>query len=149
MQPKPVLCTCSKRFNSDNAMLQHQRDSLRHVAAPQAPEQILCLDQRDQEANYSFIPLAGGRTTTSLTMSSNIHISEQAIAKKSFIAEGLKPKKKKARKETSQKIGQGSYSSSEINPNTGQIMNLLEDQDWALCDKDCGWCGHCAEGALY
>ena len=21
-----------------------------------------------------------------------------------------------------------------------------DDQDWALCDKDCGWCGHCADG---
>ncbi|OAK96081.1 hypothetical protein IQ06DRAFT_309640 [Phaeosphaeriaceae sp. SRC1lsM3a] len=20
-----------------------------------------------------------------------------------------------------------------------------EDEDWALCDKDCGWCGHCAD----
>ena len=21
-----------------------------------------------------------------------------------------------------------------------------DNQDWALCDKDCGWCGHCADG---
>ena len=21
-----------------------------------------------------------------------------------------------------------------------------DDQDWALCNKDCGWCGHCADG---
>lgn len=72
-----------------------------------------------------------------------------AGAKISFIAEGSKSKKKKTRKGTSLKIGQGSHSSSKINPNTGRIMNLLEDQNWALCDKDCGWCGHCAEGFLY
>lgn len=24
-----------------------------------------------------------------------------------------------------------------------------DDQDWALCDKDCGWCGHCADGVDY
>jgi hypothetical protein len=59
MQPKSVLCTCSKRFNTNGAMLQHQRDSLRHVDAPQALEQIVRLDElvqrlslNDQEANY-------------------------------------------------------------------------------------------------
>jgi hypothetical protein len=26
-----------------------------------------------------------------------------------------------------------------------------DDLDWALCDKDCGWCGHCYNGfnAIY
>jgi len=24
-----------------------------------------------------------------------------------------------------------------------------DDQDWALCDEDCGWCGHCADGIDY
>ncbi|PVI08028.1 hypothetical protein DM02DRAFT_510929 [Periconia macrospinosa] len=24
-----------------------------------------------------------------------------------------------------------------------------DDQDWALCDKECGWCGHCADGVSY
>ena len=80
-----------------------------------------------------------------------MRISEQVMARPeiSFVAEGAKPKKKKTRKGTALKSGQGSYSSSKVNPLTGQMMNLLEEQDWALCDKDCGWCGHCAEGALY
>jgi hypothetical protein len=24
-----------------------------------------------------------------------------------------------------------------------------EHQNWALCDTDCGWCGHCADGVNY
>ena len=24
-----------------------------------------------------------------------------------------------------------------------------DDQDWAFCDKDCGWCGHCGDGVDY
>jgi hypothetical protein len=28
---------------------------------------------------------------------------------------------------------------------TGQMMNMQLVEDWALCDKDCAWCGHCAE----
>jgi hypothetical protein len=23
------------------------------------------------------------------------------------------------------------------------------DQDWVLCDKDCGWCGHCGDAVDY
>ncbi|EWG44998.1 hypothetical protein FVEG_15769 [Fusarium verticillioides 7600] len=25
-------------------------------------------------------------------------------------------------------------------------MSGLDDEDWSLCDKDCAWCGHCADG---
>lgn len=59
MQPKPVVCTCSKRFNTNSAMLQHQRDSSLHVDAPEALEQIEHLEElvqrhslQDQEADY-------------------------------------------------------------------------------------------------
>ena len=59
MQPKPVVCICSKRFGTEDAMLQHQRDSLHHVTVPQAQEQIPRLDQlaqrlslQDQEADH-------------------------------------------------------------------------------------------------
>jgi hypothetical protein len=70
-------------------------------------------------------------------------------AKKLFVAEGSRPKTKKTRKGTALKSDRGSFLSSKLNPLTGQMMNLLEDEDWALCDKDCGWCGHCAEGASF
>lgn len=33
---------------------------------------------------------------------------------------------------------------SKLNGLIGQMMNFQLDEDWALCDKDCGWCGHCA-----
>lgn len=36
-----------------------------------------------------------------------------------------------------------------VNSITGQMMNLQFDEDWTLCDKDCGWCGHCAESYPY
>ena len=25
------------------------------------------------------------------------------------------------------------------------MMDTYAEDNWALCDKDCGWCGHCAE----
>jgi len=32
---------------------------------------------------------------------------------------------------------------------SGWSVDMMEDQNWALCDKDCGRCGHCAEGVDY
>lgn len=59
MQPKPVVCTCSKRFNTNGAMLQHQRDSSHHVDVSEALEQSEHLEQpehgrslQDREADY-------------------------------------------------------------------------------------------------
>jgi hypothetical protein len=37
---------------------------------------------------------------------------------------------------------EGAWSS---NPRVAQD----DDQDWVLCDKDCGWCGHCADSVDY
>lgn len=36
-----------------------------------------------------------------------------------------------------------------VNSHTGRMMDMGLDEDWALCDKDCGWCGHCAESYFY
>jgi uncharacterized Zn-finger protein len=36
-----------------------------------------------------------------------------------------------------------------LNPETGLMMDMEQPEDWALCDKDCGWCGHCAESYHY
>lgn len=30
----------------------------------------------------------------------------------------------------------------------GLVSDTINDQNWALCDKDCGWCGHCGDGIL-
>lgn len=31
---------------------------------------------------------------------------------------------------------------------SGLVSGMSQNQDWALCDKDCGWCGHCGDGIL-
>jgi hypothetical protein len=45
--------------------------------------------------------------------------------------------------------GMGRAGGWKINSLTGQMMNMHLDENWALCDKDCGWCGHCAESYVY
>ncbi|EAT76531.1 hypothetical protein HBI56_231210 [Parastagonospora nodorum] len=33
---------------------------------------------------------------------------------------------------------------------THTVSNFSDDdQDWVLCDKDCGWCGHCGDAVDY
>lgn len=72
--------------------------------------------------------------------------------KKVFVAEGTK--KKKQRKRGTGNIpkvnrGSGGESGWKVNVNTGYTMNMLEEQNWGLCDKDCGWCGHCMDGVMF
>jgi hypothetical protein len=43
----------------------------------------------------------------------------------------------------------GSTGSWNVNGLTGQMMDMQLDQNWALCGKDCTWCGHCAESYGY
>jgi len=59
MPPKPILCTCGKRFKNNDAMHQHQRASSFHVDAPHLAERQLPLDNlvqrlslQDQEADH-------------------------------------------------------------------------------------------------
>jgi hypothetical protein len=65
------------------------------------------------------------------------------------VAKGTKKKRKKTGTGNISKMGPGGGSTWKVNRNTGQTMDLLQDQDWALCDKECGWCGHCSEGVWY
>ncbi|KAK4457310.1 hypothetical protein QBC42DRAFT_279418 [Cladorrhinum samala] len=67
------------------------------------------------------------------------------------------PKNKKAHGKT----GAGSRSSSagsswsnvsyrdhyDDDGNDYYYSRYVEDLDWSICDKDCGWCGHCRDGA--
>lgn len=79
---------------------------------------------------------------------------EPATAAEKNVSSGegtKKRRKKKKNKGTGNmlKTGGDGGSSWKVNTNTRQMMDMLQDQDWALCDKDCGWCGHCGESVMY
>jgi hypothetical protein len=178
MQAKLVLCICSKSFKTNNAMLQHQRDSPRHVnetrpvllslQGREVNHGVRCADQSKvtRSANCTkFIPSSGGGATSLFTRNPDIRIPSwsETIApsaapkqvtlgeKKVFVAEGAKKKSKKKKTKMTesrelQRIDRGDDFGWQVNVNTGRMMDLSEDQNWGLCDKDCGWCGHCTEG---
>jgi hypothetical protein len=37
----------------------------------------------------------------------------------------------------------------EIGTYNFRVGQYDQDQDWVLCDKDCGWCGHCGDNVDY
>lgn len=47
------------------------------------------------------------------------------------------------------KMGLRGGSTWKVNLTTGHMMSLLEGQDWALCDKDRGWCRYYYESIQY
>jgi hypothetical protein len=55
-----------------------------------------------------------------------------------------KKQKKKARSGTNMRY-RSSNPGLKPNPEPGRMIDMTQDEDWALCDKDCAWCGPCAE----
>ena len=190
MDSRTVICHCNKRLKSQEALLQHQRDSPRHVNAPSTSgempppyELVERLSLQDQEPAYGvrradqckmttsakctkFIPFSGGGPTTFFARNPDIRLSswsnimspaqeQNPVGEESRIGdEGKKSKKKmkkkkeKTRQGSMPNVNRGSGSTWRVNANTGYTMDLFEDQNWALCDGDCGWCGHCGDGIL-
>lgn len=57
--------------------------------------------------------------------------------------------------ENNRRKGKGRKKGSGTGPEVPQLrfneygkpyVSGLDDEDWSLCDKDCAWCGHCANG---
>ncbi|RDL31861.1 uncharacterized protein BP5553_09263 [Venustampulla echinocandica] len=110
--PKPVLYTYTKRFKTNDAMLQHQRDSPRHIDTPQVPQRTLNphelvqrLSLQDEETNHCFIPFSGGGLTTPFAVPSLV--PEQVTAGEIDVAKGTKKKRKKTGKGNILKMGPG------------------------------------------
>lgn len=101
-----------------------------------------------------FNPFEGSSYTPPLNRQTILPLRAMPV---SFVKAGERPKvEEKKSKKNKKKGGSGtgrngySYGSSmKINPETGRMMDMSLDEDWSLCDKDCGWCGHCAEDILY
>ncbi|KAE8441679.1 hypothetical protein EG329_004552 [Mollisiaceae sp. DMI_Dod_QoI] len=174
-----VVCTCNKSFKDQNAMLQHQRDSPKHVSRP-IPEvpttQVRPSSQSVdhllnrlilQDAQYGP-SLFSGRDSSAFLASSldleptfaeipaTVATTEMAstqLGGEKKAGNGKDSSKKKAKRK--KRTGNSSTGTSntvygmwKLNPNTGRMMDMGEDQNSGLCDKDCGWCGHCGDGIL-
>lgn len=74
-----------------------------------------------------------------LTFTDNIQVQSERLWQTPivFVPEGSKKQRKSKAKQPSASLS-----------NTNQTCNMFDDQNWALCDKDCGWCGHCGDGII-
>ncbi|CZT43994.1 uncharacterized protein RSE6_04112 [Rhynchosporium secalis] len=170
--PKTVLCTCNKTFGTSDAMLQHVQSSLRHKTTPQQSELmpwvenlVQRLSLQDDEPGHFLVPFKGGEPSKLSTTNSGNNVSRSLVADAGMqiFAESVKPKKSNHLKisknsnksKTIKTVGTGlgppnsSTPTMEIFENTDYTMDMYGGYDWGLCDKDCGWCGHCADGVDY
>jgi hypothetical protein len=115
---------CEKQFCSKNAMLQHHRN------APSHNTMFKC-DKRGKHCR-SRQGLDDHQRTLGHTATGSLVI---------FVPTGWS-------KGTSSR-GFGLAGRLQLNSNTRQLMDMQLDEDWSLCDKDCGWCGHCADTYFY
>ncbi|KAM0263426.1 hypothetical protein ACHAQJ_001282 [Trichoderma viride] len=153
-----VRCRCGKNFKNNLAMMQHVRDSPRHlqrnsVPPPALDERLTCscgsvfntvqaLQQHERDS-----PLHGGgasngqRVNDALPSAGSPSLWQRPIP---FVRAGTEAKNTKRARGSKSKTGSTSGNRG-IWSDSGTWYPDVGDNH-ALCDKDCGWCGHCAEG---
>ena len=174
---RPVRCTCGKGFKSTHARAQHQRDATIQRQTPSGAEAAAAAAASPspsiapptyEESMRNLLPQSFAEMRlTPIPSASDVGApsapSERGFGERlawrpvTFVEAGTQSensrKKKKKEKRGKGRSGSkrgygggGEYGYMELNP---LIMDMDQDQNWGLCDKDCGWCGHCAEAHGY
>ncbi|MCJ1403151.1 hypothetical protein MMC11_006374 [Xylographa trunciseda] len=152
-------------------MSQHQRDSPRHtftrlpiqeapVALVPGPNeatltaalQTLSLESTPPD-DVLLVPFTSNGYVAPLHQYSSYRLSTPVT----FVPAGQAPKTgtksgqtpKPTRKSKGKGSGWSTASRYQQNLETNYMMGMAQDQNWGLCDKDCAWCGHCAEACGY
>ncbi|CVK99389.1 uncharacterized protein FMAN_02231 [Fusarium mangiferae] len=131
-----VVCECGKTVKSQSALAQHKRDSPRHRQSVESTG--------SSDHSLSSGPVNNPSNTTTVPSSSRYPPIK-------FVKAGtsIKDIRRKWKGGKLTKNGNGT------GPEVPQLrfteygkpyVSGLDDEDWSLCDKDCGWCGHCADG---
>jgi hypothetical protein len=63
---------------------------------------------------------------------------EKGSQKKKKSKKGAKKKKGGAQTQRPPSLQRSLASQYKFNPETGHMMDMMQDEDWSLCDKDCG-----------
>ena len=157
-----VTCTCGKRFKTNKALEQHERDSPVHrvVTVARLAGKIKCscgktvkdevgLEHhvRDSLHHGRFVELGAGTPENNVevpaiaTTDDREHPTQGTTSEKQAV---MKQVKKKLRN----KIQNASHDSYRVWSSSGECYSDV-GTNHALCDKDCGWCRHCADNADY
>ncbi|EED14306.1 hypothetical protein TSTA_105180 [Talaromyces stipitatus ATCC 10500] len=132
---KNIRCKCGKRFATVEAMTQHTSDSPLHAQERAQPAADRDTGNETSTHNPSI--------TDNKSQSSTLHWTKEPIA---FVKAGANQPTKSWRKGgKAQRNGSNSYHSGS---SYGEDYSDIGDNH-ALCDKDCGWCGHCADYVDY
>ncbi|KAK3295300.1 uncharacterized protein B0H64DRAFT_394944 [Chaetomium fimeti] len=140
-----VVCECGRSFKTDMSMNQHRRDSPRHQEHP-------------EDAAGDSTPASSSRATRSgrptrqastkpRTSSFEWYASRYPVTQ--FVRAGESPETIKANK-----LGQKRKTTVEVLSISSHRRSYVQythrdNLDWGLCDKDCGWCGRCANGVVF
>lgn len=125
-----MYCNCGRSFKDSQALMQHTRDSRRHSATPATPNP------------HDILPLPGKETAAGTGQGTRCR------------AEGKESKKSDKTRRSESLVSAGSAESHRVlllSPGDFECYHywpLRSDYcDYSICDKECGWCGHCMDHA--
>lgn len=157
-----VVCECGKTVKGESALAQHKRDSPRHQqsvepAGSNDPTAVRGLASHVLDKSFRYKHNSSLLTITILEPPSNS--SPMAFSSRyppiQFLRAGelIRDNGRKGKGRTrTKKTGSGTGSELpqvRFTEYGKMYVSGLGDEDWSLCDKDCGWCGHCADGVLF
>ncbi|OJJ42084.1 hypothetical protein ASPZODRAFT_137503 [Penicilliopsis zonata CBS 506.65] len=134
-RPRTLPCAlCTRMFAAPGDLNQHinavhggnhANETIRQQTSDPSPPQPILKTPNRWENSIQFVRESGTDTKPAPT-------AEKQIAKK---------EKQKKKQKGSGYQGHSSYRQSV--PYTSWTMDMGQGNSWGLCDKDCGWCGHC------
>ncbi|KAF2684248.1 hypothetical protein K458DRAFT_418523 [Lentithecium fluviatile CBS 122367] len=129
---------CSKEFGSKKARQQHKK-SVRHKTAS-AGTAVVGPGAATPGRNTGRVPSAPTTTRSIAATHSSVLGVDSTIDRyhaDDDELDGSDP-------ESDDSDDSDDRASRDLQWHGGSFGN--DDQDWSVCDKDCGWCGHCADG---
>ncbi|RBQ74816.1 hypothetical protein FVER14953_20299 [Fusarium verticillioides] len=131
-----VVCECGQTVKGESALAQHKRDSPKHR-------------QSVEPAGTSDPSLSRRRVSNTSSNGLGPFYSRYPPIQFVRAGESIKHNGKKGKGRFGTKLTRGPVPEMpqlRVNEYGKPYMSGLDDEDWSLCDKDCAWCGHCADG---
>ncbi|KAB2576701.1 hypothetical protein DBV05_g4761 [Lasiodiplodia theobromae] len=145
-----VQCSCGKTLKDAKGLRNHQRQSAKHRSSP---ETAAGDSGSKQKQTSTTNPISANQAAETNALPSSSSAKKAKPPKPKYHSQRDRPGRSGGGGGGGGGGGSGGSSSSGYGYTSGNFgygygygYGFGGGYDWGLCDKDCGWCGHCMDG---